>query len=173
MRLDELFDTPLNWEVVLDESDDFHAQFEVGEYIYTVGAHEIINSKASKEFDGSPSYWEFGFDQWIPSMKKKAQDKHGSIYRKEWKKHENITGTGNAATVYSTVAEILQHFLKTKKPKLFRFSAKLDEPSKQKLYRVFSQKAAKKYTKTYELDTTIGKDFHGKKAEIYWFTRKK
>jgi hypothetical protein len=172
MRLDELFDSPLKWEVLLNERDVFDVQFEVGEYIYTASAHEVINSRASKEFNGSPSYWEFGFDQYIYSMKKKAQSKHGSIYRKEWTKHENITGTGNAATVYSTVAKVLDTFLKKKKPQLFRFSAKLDETSKQNLYRIFAQKIAKKYAKTYNLDTRLGKDFHGEKAEIYWFTRK-
>jgi hypothetical protein len=172
MRLDELFDKPLKWEILTDTSDEFDAQFEVGDYIYTAGAKEVINSMASKEFNGSPSYWEFGFNQWIPSMKRVAKDKNGEVWRKNWEKHEEITGTGNAASVYSTVAKILHAFLKAKRPKLFRFSAKLDEPTKRKLYRVFAQKIAKKYAKTYELSTVLGKDFYKKKAEIYWFTRK-
>lgn len=172
MRLDELFDKPLKWEVMSDSSDVFEVRFNVGEYIYIAGANEVINSKLSKEFDGSPSYWEFGFDQVVPKMKKIAQTKYGSTFQRQWERREDITGTGSAATVFSTVAKVLHTFLKKKKPKLFRFSAKLTEPSKQKLYRIFAQRIAKEYSKTYELDTIIGKDFHGKKAEIYWLSRR-
>lgn len=46
----------------------------------------------------------------------------------------DLTGTGSAHTVIATVMSAIRYFVRNRDPRLFRFSGKNDEPSRNRLY---------------------------------------
>lgn len=67
----------------------------------------------------------------------------------------SITGTGNAPIVFSTVYSLLKYFIENYNPKMFYFDAK--EPSREKLYKIFSLKITKEF-KNYEVKINKSSD---------------
>lgn len=57
---------------------------------------------------------------------------------------QGITNTGNAVLVFATVLDIISDFLKQRKPEEFSFGAKLNQPSRVKLYRRMAKEIEQK-----------------------------
>jgi len=109
--LTELMDNPVDYQSTYDASGTmFIAKFDVGDVEYRA---EIIGGAPYKEGD-----YEIFFE-----------------VRGEASFGMDITGTGNAATVFSTVAAIIkEHFRRHKNTvEAYIFTAK--EPSRRKLYK--------------------------------------
>ena len=131
--LNELFDTQVPIKIEWQELSDLRYSFV------------IDGKKYEFDADNEKGSWEIVF-----------------TYRGD-KASTGITGTGNAAQVFSAVAKCIDMFLKKYKPNQFWFSAK--EPSRKKLYDKFSKLITRKYP--YVLENKKVFD-----DRVYIFTRK-
>ena len=124
MKLFEVLDRAVEWEWTtepLPNTSSCSAIFHVGEDKdeYHVKFYRMPIYFDNKRYD----YWELLF-----------------FYRdKDGKDHEDITGTGHALEVFSTVSTIAKDFVKKADPKLFAFASRRRETSRVKLYTRFAK----------------------------------
>lgn len=118
MKLTELFQPGKeNWEWAFRGSEEAYAEFVVGDLPYKF--HAYTDDPGSGEWEV-----EFAIDKGqIPPEKRKQLTAFG------------ITGTGNAATVMTTVTDILRSFLQQYKNKITELTFSAAEPSRQALYK--------------------------------------
>lgn len=115
MLLSEVLHTVVPWSWTERAADYYEAQFFIDKWLYTV---KIVRYITEKRWLRKPdSFWVFEYQLSNPP---EGKDKH------------DITGTGNAITVISTVSDILNQFVNKVKPNIIKFEAK--EPSRLKLY---------------------------------------
>lgn len=118
MRLFEIMNKPLEWEWTIQHSDNQSAEFIVGEMTYTV----FFKLSEAREMG---EYWHVSF----------------SVTGGEFRANRaDITGSGNAFAVFSTVLNILQDFIQNENPNQLILSAK--EKSRRKLYDRIAKKLA-------------------------------
>lgn len=143
-KINELLDKPVPLKIVSATPSEYSALFTVEDIDY--------ETTAFKGMYGLGNTWEINF---MTSRGAK----------------EGITGTGNAATVFSTMKVFVDQFIQKYSPVSFKFSAQLKEPSKIKVYNIFAKLLKKKYG--YSLQKKEGKDSSGYKrpALIYIFTK--
>src|SRR5208282_405252 len=67
-----------------------------------------------------------------------------------------LTGEGNPYVVFSTLAKIMEEFIKKYKPYEFSFTAK--EESRKKIYRIFTKKLSKKFNYSMNIETLGNED---------------
>src|SRR5208282_4557439 len=136
IKIKELFDKPFPSQIIKKDQYDFESYFKIKKIGY------LFHS--SKHGSGKDSYWDISFS----SHYKKSDDPD------EIPGEDTITGEGNAYFVFSTVAGILGQFIKIYHPNKFEFQAR--EPSRQKLYKVFSDLISRKFG--YKVTVKIGKN---------------
>jgi hypothetical protein len=136
----ELFKQTVPWEIHNESAFSAEAEFTIDGLKYEVlldgGSHNLVQlENPYEELD----VWEISF---VVS---------GTIARNNGADDErftgtsDITGTGNALLVFSTVIEIINHFISTRNGlDSISFSAHQNEPTRIKLYNRMAQYYAKK-----------------------------
>ena len=104
MRINELFDRPVEWELATSRSDVYEYEFRLEDKLYYVDFEDPV--------DG---VWRFNFG-----------------FMSGGEGQTGIMGTGYEYEVFSTVIEIVQDFLQRVNPNGLMFTAK--ELSRKKLY---------------------------------------
>ena len=115
-KLDELFQGQKNWKWTFHDSEEVQARFEVGGIRYHYSALEYDDNA-----------WEIFF-----------------LTRDVKNTTIGITGTGNAAEVFSTVIDITRNFLQ-QYPNVNEIRFHADKPNRQKLYIRMAQRLLPKW----------------------------
>jgi hypothetical protein len=93
-----------------------------------------------------------------------AYDKSWEVAFTDSKGEYNLTGNGQQYEVFGTVKAFLQDFIRMNEPRKFRFSSKLSEASRLKLYARLSQQIARAFN--YKLEKPVKGQY-----QYYVFTR--
>ena len=117
----ELFDKTVEWEILHDTRKELLVHFIIGELTYEVN----IDSKWTADIELYEPHEVFR-DAWEIHF---AVSDHENYFS-----DEQITGTGNAIVVFTTVLEIVSHAIDSKNIQTLSFTATSDEPSRVKLY---------------------------------------
>ena len=121
----EIFDSPVSYRVLTHSPIKFEVYFKIGKIGYTFDASADEDDKANRR------------NFWI------VFSSHTTL-RRDWGSGKmHVTGEGNPFVVFSTLAKIMEEFIKKYKPYQIQFSA--DEKSRQKVYRIFAQMIGKKF----------------------------
>jgi hypothetical protein len=115
-EITELFDNRASWHYTKIDKNQVEATFTIGENTHIVG-FGIVD--VSEEGDT----WEVAFDT---------------------NRQFDMTGTGNAYTVFATVANVILDFVKRAKPYRIEFSAEKNEGSRVTVYRKMAKQLASK-----------------------------
>jgi hypothetical protein len=67
------------------------------------------------------------------------------IFSRDEDNEVGITNTGDSVRIFSTVAKIVEEFIKERQPEKIQFSSKTKEPTRIKLYNMLAKKLADKY----------------------------
>ena len=134
MFIAELFNRPVQYEFTKDLSYKMIAEFRIDDYNYEV--HVKGEGLAPGFTLGGPietfdNVWEASF---TTSFEHDTQSSY---------KQDQVTGTGNAIAVFSTVIDIINEAVAQKNIQHIYFSAMTTEPSRVKLY----NRLAKHYAK--------------------------
>lgn len=130
-RMQELLDDPAPFNIIKISDNDFVAEFEVGDLSYTYAVGQ-----------GSGKKWEIVFQVTGGSSTLKTPDGSSGF---------GVLGSGNAATVLSTVAALTREFIVEFTPNFFYFGA--EESSRRKVYDILARKLTSLFP--YELSTKI------------------
>jgi len=160
MFINELFSTPTKWEYTKDTPNKVRAQFIIDTnevYIYNVHI-EREQGTGFKLYRPSESFkdmWDITFD----------------ISTGSYDNSDDITGTGNAITVFSTVVDIIESAVKLKNIQNLFFTA--DEPSRVKLYDRMSKHFAKKGWRYIDDREIEARADTGRPAHLFLLTKQK
>lgn len=135
MKLTELFDKPAAITGGGDLYGGNTVTFDVGNVKY-----EVLFAN----FGGGD--WEVSFDAEVAPGERTDQ----------------VTGTGNEFTVFSTVNKIVQQFLSTNRDRVRNFSFTSDLESRTRLYK----RLAASWAKQFDLSLTMGKTAFGHSDEF-------
>lgn len=113
VKIKELFEPKANWQWAFKGPEEHVADFKVGNIPYRF--------TASMRSPKTPDIWDVEFQ----SMDAKS---------KRDNKNMSLTGTGNSAEVFSTVADIMKSFLSDKSITVNLFEITAIEPNRNKLY---------------------------------------
>src|SRR5208337_1353183 len=125
IQIRELGDAPVKNTRLKRNYSNISSGFHIGNVSYEFTAHIEDDYPFKKIKKGIP-VWEIQFTA------------DGS-----W----DVTGTGNAALVFSTIKKILGNFLNISKPVYWFFDARKNEPSREKLYNFFAKTIEKHFPK--------------------------
>lgn len=112
-KLEELFAGGKRWDLSFSGSEEYIAEFRVGDVLYTFHAYKPEPTK-------EPTWWDVEFKVNMRGHDIKA--KFG------------VTGTGNSAEVFSTVVDIMRDFMHRNKD-IDKITMSAKEPSRQRLYK--------------------------------------
>ena len=127
MFIAELFNRSADWKF---DSSRLRATFKVDDYQYIVDFmkdHEINKLKLDNPPEVFKDLWEVNF----------------TLYSSSHTAADNITGTGNAIVVFSTVFEIAKTVIKEQNIQNLVFTSEINEPSRAKLYNRMANAFAK------------------------------
>lgn len=126
MYLTELFTRVSQWEYEEHKPRRIRASFNIGDYVYRVYM-DTTETSASPAFtlggpvESFPQIWDITFS--VSPITGRGDG---------WGEEDDITGTGNAIAVFSTVIDIIQETVKSHNIQNLYFTA--HEPSRIKLY---------------------------------------
>lgn len=149
IRFQELFNDPAPLDILVDNRVEL-----VGTFVTPLGKlYKIV----------AHSYMDIGF-----LAREEAVDVWEVVFFlvKDGQNKYDITDTGEAFTVFSTVAEFLEELIERKNPGVIYFSG--EEPSRVRLYDTFAKKIVQRFPAYTNADPP---DMHVGKGE-YVFTRK-
>ena len=137
MLINELFTRAVNWKYGPTHDGRVRATFRINKISYKVYLDDMVTDSAIKPFEleGPSESFTKMWDVTFSSTSDDA-DESGEDYEKD-----DITGEGNAITVFSTVIDIIQTIAKKYNIQNLFFTA--HEPSRIKLYDRMSKYFAK------------------------------
>ena len=115
----EILDKPLKWREFIKTDIERKAEFDVGDYSYTIWIR--LGNKRQAEILGEPRKMHLEF----------MLDAEGGVSKGSDNKHL-ILKTGNAGAVFATVIDYAKHVVKQEEVKEILFSGK--EKSRKSLY---------------------------------------
>jgi hypothetical protein len=118
MKIFELLDTKVPYEVVLHTANSFWARSEIG------GREIEFRAVKNDEGDG----WEIMFAERTPSRTTKD-----GVHMRPTLSYA-ATGKGHALTVGTMVVDSLKEFIARYKPQSIDFTAEKSEPAREKIY---------------------------------------
>lgn len=133
MKLAEILDKPLPFEVTENSGSAFHAEFKAGDRLIRFYATD-----EAAEFDVDAGNWVIEFAE----VKTNTQFQYGT-------NDYGATGSGKEFNVFSTLKAILEKFIKEKKPLQIEFDADKTEGSRVNVY---TRLVKKNLPKGYRLD---------------------
>lgn len=115
MKIFELLDTKVQYEVVRHSANSFWTRAEIG------GREIEFRAVKNDGYDG----WEIMFAERIPASVAKGAP-HNMTYA--------ATGKGHALAVGAMIVDSLKEFINTYKPQSIDFTAEKSEPAREKIY---------------------------------------
>jgi len=124
----EILDKPLKWKEFIKTDNERKAEFDVGDYSYTIWIR--LGNKRQAEILGEPRKMHLEF----------MLSSEGGVSKGNDDKHL-ILKTGNAGAVFATVIDYAKHVVKQEKVKTILFSGK--EQSRKSLYKTILKRMVK------------------------------